>query len=211
MNSDSQITVFGATGQVGRQVVALLLARGYWVVAAIHGDSHFPAHDRLSTVSVDIYDSTSVAKALEGSTLVVSALGSWGTKRKDVLTAGMQAIIPAMNAQSIHRIVSLTGADARAAGDQLGIIHRLMHIAIGVMAPKILRDGERHIALLEASNLDWTALRSPIMSSRDGVGNGELTMRRPLPWQRISRSYVANAIVTLIADTTQSNQAPYIR
>ena len=210
MEGPRQITVFGASGQIGRRVVELLLERGYKVIAAVHGHNPLPEHEHLTVVTVDIYDAVSVEQAMNGSSVIISALGSWGTKRKDILTVGMRYIIPAMEKLQIRRIVSLTGADARAAGDKMRIIHRLTHIALGVVAPKILRDGEQHIALLGQSQLDWTVVRSPIMSSADNVGYGVLSLHRPLPWQRISRQYVAEAMVRVIEDNEWARQAPYI-
>ncbi len=211
MKNDIQVTVFGATGQVGRRIVTLLLAHGVRVVAAVHGDNILPAHDRLTILAVDIYDADSVARALKGSTAVISALGSWGTKRQDVLTVGMKHIVAGMQAQSMMRLISLTGAEARATGDQLGLIHRLMHTALLVVASKILRDGEYHIGLLEVSELDWTVIRSPIMSNTDSVSAGVLSKSRPLPWQRISRQAVSMAMVQLLDDDGWNKQAPYIR
>jgi putative NADH-flavin reductase len=210
MERHKQITVFGASGQIGRRVVELLLDRGYNVVAAMHGHNPLSDHEYLTVVPVDIYDAASVEQALEGSSVVISALGSWGTKRKDILTVGMQHIIPAMEKLQIRRIVSLTGADARAAGDKMGLVHQLTHIALGAVAPKILKDGEQHITMLENSSLEWTVIRSPIMSAANSVGYGVLSLHRPLPWQRISRQYVAEAMVRAIEDDEWVRQAPYI-
>lgn len=210
MKYSQQITVFGATGRVGRIVVELLLERGYNVIAAVHGHNSLSRHDHMVTRVVDIYDMASVAEALRGSSVVISALGSWGTKRKDILTVGMTNIIPAMEKMNIRRIVSLTGADARATNDRLGLIHRLTHLGLGIVAAKILRDGERHIELLESSPLQYTVIRSPIMCSRDKVGYGVLSLHRPLPWQQISYQYVAEAMVRSIESDEWVRQAPYI-
>lgn len=207
---NQQITVFGANGGVGQGVVNLLLERGYNVVAAVHNESHLPMHENLRVVKADVYDAKSIEQALTGSDAVISALGSWGTKRKDILTIGMANSIPIMKANGIRRIVSVTGADARALGDKMGLIHRLTHLAFSIVASKVLRDGERHTALLEQSNLDWTVIRSPIMSSRDNVGFGVLSLHRPLPWQQVSRRYVVEAMVQSIEDDEWIGKAPYI-
>ena len=208
---NKQVTVFGAGGRVGRLVVELLLEQDVNVVAAVHRPKQFPQHELLKIVSVDIYDASSVEQAIKGSDAVVSALGSWGTKRKDVLTVGIDHVIKAMQAHGIMRVVSVTGADARAAGDTLSLIHKLTHLALSVVASKILRDGERHIVYLEDSSLDWTVVRSPIMSSNETVGAGQLTTKRPFPWQKVSYRYVAEAMVASLDDTAWIRQAPYIR
>lgn len=209
-NTLPQVTVFGANGRIGRLVVDALQAQGYAVIAAVHGTHEFIESDALRVVKADIYDKASVMQAVQGSQVVMSTLGSWGTKRQDVLTVGMTHIIAGMQQHSIKRIVSLTGAESRAPGDKLGIIHRLMHTALGVMAPKILRDGEAHITLLSQSQLDWTVVRSPIMKDGETVGRGELSASRPYPWQFISRRYVVRAMVQCATDDLWLKQAPFI-
>lgn len=206
-----QITVFGANGKVGQLVVSELIARGYTVVAFVHNASHFTDSPQLKVCRGDIYDAQQVNQALAGSTAVISALGSWGTKKKNILSVGMSHIIPAMKAYGITRIVSLTGADARASGDDLGLIHRLTHPVLSVVMSKIMGDGELHLSLLEKSELDWTVIRSPIMSKRQTrTDQYTLNKRRALPWQTIPYRLVALSMVNAIQDRTWSKQAPYI-
>lgn len=206
-----QITVFGANGKVGRLVVEELLLRGHTVVAFVHNDTSMVASDNLRVVQGDIYAPDDVTAALAGSTVVVSTLGSWGTPKKDILATGMKHIIAAMKLHNVHTIVSLTGADARAPGDRLTVIHRLTHLFIGLTAGKILTDGETHIQLLADSGTDWTVIRSPIMRSAlpktDQYG---LSSTRPLPWQTIARRLVALAIVDAVEDRTWRQKAPFV-
>lgn len=207
-----QVTVFGANGKVGSRVVAELLKRQYDVVAFVHSNGRLPDDPHLRVYQGDIYDAKSVDEALAGSSIVISALGSWGTPKKDILTAGMTNIIAGMQQRGISRIVSLTGSEARASGDHLGLIHRLMHLLLRVVAGKVLVDGERHIELLSQSRLDWTVIRSPIMTSDAVVPDYKyhLATRRPLPWATINRQLVALSIVDSVRDRTWNKQAPFI-
>ena len=208
---DEQVTVFGASGRVGRRVVAELVNRGYMVVAFVHGESHFIETPQLRVLQGDIYTSDTVERALAGSTVVISALGSWGTPKKDILTVGMTHIIPAMQKHGISRIVSLTGADARAPGDSLGFIHKLTHSLLMHVMRKILVDGEGHIELLKESGLDWTVIRSPIMIKRRPRHDRYiLGTKRPLPWQAIPYQLVALALVDAAQGPTWIQDAPYI-
>jgi putative NADH-flavin reductase len=203
------ITVFGANGRVGSLVAVELLNRGHHVLAAIHGQSRLERHPNLTVTQVNIYDDASVAEALGSADAVVSALGSWGTKRKDVLTEGMKRIIPVAEALDIKRIVSLTGADARAPGDTLSLVHRLSHGLFSVTAGKVLRDGEEHIRLLSESSLDWAVVRSPVMKA-DGSGAYSLSSKRCKPWDSIPRVAVVQALCDLVESTQHSGSAPYI-
>ena len=208
---NEQVTVFGANGRVGRLVVAELVNRGYTVVAFVHNRSHFIETPRLRVISGDIYNAQDVEKALDGSSAVISAPGSWGTPMKNILTVGMKHIIPAMKARDLSTIISLAGADARASGDMLEVVHRVSYPFLTAFIGKILADGERHITLLEKSDLDWTVIRSPIMLKRTpNHDRYTLDVRRPFPWQTVPYRLVALAMVNSLQDRTWSKEAPFI-
>lgn len=204
-----RITVFGASGKVGQLVVAELLRRGHSVKAFVHNHSPFEADDRLSVIKGDVHDVQAVAQAVEGSQAVVSALGSWGTASKDILSSAVENIIPAMHAHGIRRIISVTGADARFAGDELSLVHRISYKLINVLGSQVVRDGEAHLAKLDASGLDWTMIRSPIMTSQP-TQTYKLIRTRPMPWHTVPRQAVAVAMADAINNTTHNRQAPYI-
>ena len=205
-----KVIVFGANGKVGSLVTDTLLQAGHEVRAFIHNDSSLHEHPNLEIIAGDIYEAQQVQDAIQGVDAVISALGSWGTPKKDILTVGMRHIIPAMQVHGVRRIISLTGAEARAYGDELSLLHRLNHRAIGFLAGKVLEDGEMHIQLLEDTDFDWTVIRSPIMKSSGSPKAFVLSNKRPKAWQRINRAAVANAMVGQLADTQYIQQAPFI-
>jgi putative NADH-flavin reductase len=206
-----KVVVFGASGKVGRQVVQGLLDEGNHVTAFVHSSSPFAANAQLSIAKGDIYDDADVAQAVRGADVVVSALGSWGTKRKDVVSSGMRAIVAAMHAAGVKRVVSLTGSDALAAGDSKTLLSRASHRLITLSpARRILRDGEEHIRLLEQSGLDWTVVRSPVMNERGNPERFILGRRRPKPWATVNRRSVALAMVRLVSEPGYARQAPFI-
>lgn len=209
MKQSLHVTIFGAAGNIGQLLVHESLARGWTVTAFVHRHHNLPKNDRLTIVQGDIYNPSDVDLALKHADVVLSALSSWGTPKKDVLTSAMSAIIPAMHRRKIARIISLTGAEARANGDELSLIHRLAHFGIVIIGKKVLQDGERHIALLESSNLDWTVIRSPIMSSQDD-DHYHLVSKRPMPWAFINRRAVAAAMIDAVIDDRTIKRAPFI-
>lgn len=203
------ITVFGANGQVGQLVVARLLGDGHSVTALIHHHSSLPADPELTLLAGDIHESQDIADALRGSQAVISCLGSWHTKEKNILSSAMERLIPAMRQAGIRRIISLTGAAALAPHDQPTLWDTAQHALLNAVAPKILRDGEDHIGLLAESGLDWTVIRSPIMNET-GTRTYQLHNRPPQPWHTIHRQAVANCLVDLLANASQVNKAPFI-
>jgi NAD(P)-dependent dehydrogenase (short-subunit alcohol dehydrogenase family) len=203
------ITIFGASGGVGRLLVELLLQRGHTVTVFVHRHSPFEATERLRIARGDIHDARHVAAAIAGSDAIGSTLSSWGTPRKDVLSAAMTNICPAMQSAGISRIVSLTGADARGHGDRLTLLHRLFHRVLRIIAGTVLDDGEKHMEILRMSGLHATVVRSPIMFSRADSAY-VLNDIRPLPWAMVNRAAVARAMADCLEGVGNADDRPFI-
>jgi putative NADH-flavin reductase len=203
------ILIFGANGNIGTRVVSRLLNDNHQITGFVHGESHLPKHDHLKVIIGDVRSVSDVSQALQGVDVVISTLGSWGTKSKDILSTGMQVIIPAMEKAGIQRIVSLTGSGVLLSTDTVAWYDRLNPLLLHVMAPKILLDGEKHIQELSSSNLDWTVVRSPVMKN-DSSDTYTLSNTPALPWKRASRDAVAHAIVDLALSSDRLKQAPFL-
>ena len=205
-----QITVFGASGKVGRRVVELAIARDYTVIAVVHEHDLFVGTPNLIVQKGDIYRGEDVARAIKGSDAVISCLGSWSTKKRNVLTAAMEQIIPAMQQQKITRIVTLTGSGANPPDQKPGAAYRLM---MKLLAPfpagKVFSDGEKHMKLLAVSDLDWTTLRSPVMNNF-GKNHYAINLKAGSPLVTIKRQAVAEALLDQLETKEYLRQAPIL-
>ncbi len=114
-----ELTVLGATGQTGRELVRQALARGHSVIAVARDPSRLdrPADSpRPHLVAADVRNPDSIAGALTGASLIVSALGVAGGDRPGVLTDGARAVAAAGAARVIWLGAFGTGPSAEAAG-----------------------------------------------------------------------------------------------
>ena len=205
-----RVAVMGASGKVGRQLTAELLKRGHTVTALVHSSKlGVPPNSKLHVVSGDIHSSSDIAAAIKGSDAIVSTLGSWGTKSKDIVSAATKNLIPAMQKAGIKRFVSVTGNAAILPGENLTLIQNLSRRALLVIAKPILSDAEEHLRLLHDSDLDWTAIRSPVMTNSNKP-NYKLASKPFAPWAVVSRTGVVMALADIIEDGSFSNQAPFI-
>jgi putative NADH-flavin reductase len=190
------LVVFGANGRVGSLVVGLALQRGHRVIAFVYGKSKLPRHEALTLIKGDVRNKADVRRALRDADVVLSALGSWGTKTRDILSSGMRTIVPVMEELGLTYIVSLTGADAVAESDQRGILNKLSRAFMGLVGGRVITDGEEHIRILQSSSLDWTIVRSPVM-----LGGKALPYRLESavvpPYATIRRASVAEAMLDL--------------
>jgi putative NADH-flavin reductase len=203
-----RIVVFGASGKVGRVLVRQALEREYDVTAFVHKNNPFVEEPRVHVVKGDIYSGEDIRLALQGSKAVISCLGSWGTKHRNVLTAAMQSIIPAMVEQRISRIITLTGAGAAPPDKELSAFHKLlMKVLKPFPAGKVFADGEEHMRLLLRSELDWTTIRSPIMSNRNGK-EYTLKLENGTTLPTVGREAVAASMLDQLKRSEWSRQAP---
>jgi len=205
-----KIVIFGASGKVGQLVTAELIKRGHSVTACVYGPNPFAHNERLTVMSGDVHKLNDIEKAIFGNQVVVSALGSWGTPTKDILSSAMTHIVPTMEKHKISRLVSLTGADARDKGDTPNFLQKCTHLLFGTLQPKIMADGETHIKILRSSKLDWTVVRSPVMTNSGSYGGYKLRNILPLPWAKINRHDVALAIADLAENHEFIHQSPVI-
>lgn len=205
-----QVTVFGASGSVGQLVVEALLANDYQVVVFIHRHDPFEGRSDVIRTNGSIDDAAAVAKAVQGSQAIISTLGSWGTSTKNIVSTGTAQIIAAMTSQNVRRLITLTGASAWCAQDAPSRLDRLTHRLLSAAAGKILNDGEQHLKLLEASSLDWTCLRSPVMTNQPGKGY-ILATKLPSLLASIPRAAVVKSLVDQLKARDQIGKAPVIK
>src|SRR3990167_2152311 len=121
------VAVFGASGKIGSQVVEQLLERGHSVRALVHRTNTLPTHVKLTVISGDVKDKNTVTEVITGADVIVSALGSWGTKSKDIVSSGMASIVPVDESLGVTRVISLTGSDAWIPNESAGFLRSSMH------------------------------------------------------------------------------------
>lgn len=204
-----RVVVFGASGRVGSLVVELLLAAGHEVTATVHSKNSFDDNVKLMVVQLDVHDSKAVEVAVHGTDAVISTLSNWGSEKGDVLTAAMKTIVPAMQQHNITRIISLTGNAAFSSDDKPSLVQKANRAMLQKIAPKVLADGEQHMEVLRASDLDWTVIRSPVMNT---LGGESYKLKKELSGgtATIHRQAVAQAIVDQLEDTRWLRQTPTI-
>lgn len=205
-----QITVYGASGKVGQLLVKELLAKRHTVVAFVHSHNPFAGINGVTVIAGTVEDQAAITLAALDSTVLISTLGSWGTPSKTVVSTGTRAIITAAAQHNIYRVITLTGASAFCSTDRPTQLDKYTRYLLNILAPKILQDGEAHLALLEASSLNWTTLRSPAMLSF-GKPRYRLTPRLPSLLATIPRPAVVQAIVDQVTTTKHYRKALVIR
>lgn len=114
-----RLTVLGASGATGQQLIRQALDRGHTVTAVARDPDRLPAvgrDDQLVRVRADVRDADALAHALKGATTLVSALGNTSRDQVGVLTAGARGAVAAAPGRIIWMGAFGTGASAASAG-----------------------------------------------------------------------------------------------
>lgn len=162
----TSIIVIGGAGKLGRAIVEAAVRQGIDVTAHVRSAakaSGLPAGVRI--VEGDGLDAASLASAIPGhDAVVITAGGLRGTVSSEVTRNAIAAMQPA----GIRRLIAVS---AYGAVDPKGFYGWL----IKTMSPQLGADKQAMEAALRTSNLDWTAVRPPILN--DGPATGELEAR----------------------------------
>ncbi|WP_370970141.1 NAD(P)-dependent oxidoreductase [Amycolatopsis sp. cg9] len=176
-----RITVLGATGGVGGEVVKQASERGWHVTAVVRD----PAKLRLpaEVVVAGLHEQGKLAAAFDGRDAVLSALGSRDRKPTTVCADGARAALEA----GVKRLLVVSAAGLDTDGD--GMFTRTL---VKPLLDAVLKHGYADMRAMEdlvmASAADWTVVRPPMLlngprtgvvkSRLDGNVRGSYTIRR---------------------------------
>ena len=196
-----RLTVFGATGGIGSEVVRQALGAGHEVVAVVRDPARLavPGGRGLGVVTADVMDPAQIGPAVKGADAVVSALGPRPGGPVTVLTDGTRSILAAMEHAGVRRLVAVSASGFFIEPGE-PFINRVI---AKPLLQRILREGmvdtRRMEAEIRASGTDWTVIRPPRLTSRPARGRYRREIDRNVGMS-IARADVADAILGALAD-----------
>jgi len=206
-----KLAVLGATGSVGREVVAQALAIGDAVTVLVREQPGPGDLEHVTVVVGDVSDPKAVSRVVEGSDAVVSALGHAKGSPKDVLARATTNVIAAMHANGVDRLVVLSSPAVGDAADRPGLFYRAARVLLRVMIPAVVQDHSEQARLIEESGLAWTLVRGPLVFT-DGpfTGRYQAGPITPAGSASISRSDLADFMVATAADDEFIRSKPFV-
>ncbi|SEQ10348.1 Putative NADH-flavin reductase [Devosia sp. YR412] len=206
-----KILVLGATGGTGQLIIRQALAKGYDVTALVRSPEKGAGLTGIKLAIGDARDEAALRQALKGHDAVVSALGTPPSPFKEVtlLSTATRAVVNAMQAEGVSRLVAITGIGA---GDSAG--HggfAFDHLILPLLLRHVYADKNRQEAIIRQSGLDWTLVRPAVLN--DKPGKGALRALEDLSQFHggtIARSDVANFVVDELETSTWLHRSPLI-
>jgi putative NADH-flavin reductase len=207
-----RITVFGATGGTGKQLVGQVLAEGDEVVAFARKPSKLNIMDEnLTIVQGELTDQALIERAVEGANAVISALGPRGGSKSKPLTEGMQNIIAAMKKQGIRRLIITSTLSAKDPNDQLNFRTKALVNLVKITMHDAYEEIVSVAETVRDSYLYWTIVRLTMLNNNPKSGKvkaGYVCKGEVGTW--ISRADLADFLLRQVQDTKYLQQAPAI-
>jgi putative NADH-flavin reductase len=178
-----KLTIFAATGGIGRVLLEQAIAAGHDVTAVARNPQNLPA-TRARVVAADLAsaDAAALQPAVEGADAVLSALGPRTKADVGVVARGTRAITEAMRASGVRRVIVVSAAPVGTVSSP-GRPHPPRHdpgdgFLIRYLADPIIKrvlaanyaDLAQMEDVLRDSDLDWTVVRPPRLTSKPVTG-----------------------------------------
>jgi putative NADH-flavin reductase len=210
-----RVTIFGATGGIGGELLQQSLAAGHEVTVAVRNPSRLAANlngTRVITTNLETPDPRALESAVAGSDAVLSGVGPRPMAQAGVAEHGTRAIVAAMQATGVRRILVVSAAPISTMpspgrphppSHDPGEGFLMQHLGTPIFRT-VLRERYRDLALMEdvlrASDLDWTIFRPPRLTNGQLTGRYRTAVGRNLKGGVIvSRADVAQAMLAAIA------------
>lgn len=163
------ITIFGATGLVGKKLVSLGLLKGHTIKAFGRNvfTTPFPENKQLVLLQGAVFDEDAVFNAIKGSDAVLSALGGASDGRDKTRSLGMQKIAGQMENAGVKRIIAIAN---------MGILDNTNNEIIMKTSDypvEFLPVGKEHFEayqVLKNSSLNWTVVGAPDLIDSEASG-----------------------------------------
>lgn len=206
-----KILVLGATGGTGRLIVSEALARGHDVAVLARSPEKAKGLGGVTVIVGDARNEATLRQALKGRDAVVSALGTPASPFREVtlLSTATKALVAAMKAEGVKRLVAITGMGA---GNSVGhggfLFDRLI---FPLLLRHVYADKNRQEASVRDSGLDWVLVRPVILNDKPGRGDVRaLTDLSHFHGGSIARADVARFVLDQVESDKWLRQSPLI-
>jgi putative NADH-flavin reductase len=215
-----KLTIFAATGGIGRQLAKQAVAAGHDVTAVVRDPSKLTSDVRVVTADLAVADPAVLEQAVEGADAVLSGLGPRPGADAGIAARGTRAIVQAMQATGVRRIVVVSAAPIGTVpspgrpkpprhdpGDGFFMRHLL-----SPLTSALLRKRYADLALMEdilrESGLDWTVVRPPRLNDKPLTGTYRTAYGRNLRrGLLVSRADVAHLMLRVLDQPETVKQA----
>ena len=205
-----RIALFGATGGVGRHLLRDAVRAGHDVRALVRDPARLPEHgSRAEVVVGDLARASAIVETVSGADAVLWAVGA-RSNTSDQPPMFEHALASAFDAlPEGARIVIISGAAVRLAGDHDSLWRRLTIGVIRFLARYPLETNERQARVAFASAKPFVLVRPGMMPNRRPRGAVRAALAR-LPGISTTKADVAAFMLEQLTSDAWLRKAPFV-
>jgi uncharacterized protein YbjT (DUF2867 family) len=206
-----KLTLFAASGRTGAHVLGQALAAGHDVTAVVRNPDAVTAPVRIVRADLTTPDPVALKSAVDGCDAVVSALGPRHNGEYGVVSCGTRAIVEAMGAAGVRRlvVVSVAGVLTIPTPSRPNPPKRdpgagfFTRTVLSPLANLRLRKHYEDVALMEhelrMSGLDWTSVQLPLLTDKPPAGHYRIAYEQSVRGGfRIARADAARFVLRVL-------------
>lgn len=193
------LTVFGATGGIGQEIVRQALTAGHQVTAVVRDPARLPVTGAgLEVFRADLTDPEALRPAVTGRDAVLSGLGARSRKDAGVAARLTRAVLRAMEAEGTRRLLVVSAAPLGPAPERDGPLDRAVRGLVSAILKDVYDDLREMEAELARSAVDWTSVRPPRLQDKPLTGRYRTVVGgTPAKGRFIGRADVAHAMLAM--------------
>jgi putative NADH-flavin reductase len=203
-----KLTVFGATGGIGQEIVRQALESGHQVTAVVRDPARLTVTGAgLEVFRADLRDPEALRPAVSGRDAVLSGLGARSRKDAGIAARLTRTVLGAMEAEEVRRLLVVSAGPVGPDPEGAALVDRAMRGLISGLLKDVyadLREMEEEVA---RSATDWTVVRPPRLQNKPVTGAYRTAVGSfPLKGRFIARADVAHAMLAMIDDARTVKQ-----
>ena len=210
-----KVTIFGATGFSGREILAEALKQGHEVTILVRDASKVQIrHENLIILEGNVLDPQAVASVLHHQEAVIQCLGVGGKgdgKPTTFISDATKVIVDEMQKQNIRRLIAMSNVGAgNSIAFQPWFFTKIILPYFMKWLKVIIEDKNRMEPIIMNSSLDWTIVRCPNIVGKPAKGTCNATLDGKGLKLSIALPDLSKFMVDQLKQTAFIKQAPSI-
>ena len=205
-----RLFVLGASGGVGSILLREAALRGHIITAQTRNADKLAKTAAVNVVVGSPTDRSFLSRHMDGHDAVILCVGIDSIGGTTLFSETARAVVTAMQASGVRRLVAITGIGAGETRGHGGWLYNW--IIYPLFTRNRYADKDRQEMIIEAADLDWTIVRPAPFAKRTGVGPLQVFTEIPngLQLRSITRAEVADFILESVEKGTFIQQKPFI-
>lgn len=208
---ENKIAIIGGTGKAGKYLVKELLEQDFRLKLLIRNPEKAPIQNPLTEIIIGNANNYGDVKSLlKDCDAVISTLGlGQPNSEKNIFSISTTNVLKAMKECNIDRYIVITGLNVDTPSDQKSHKTQMGTDWMKMTFPETTADKQKEFEILEASNVNWTLVRLPLIELTNERNEVDVSLTDCLG-DKISATDLVSFLIGQLSSEKYSRKSPFI-